>query len=149
MNKASNMKTTIPQDPGDSREWLLVDAAGKPLGRLAVAIANALRGRNKPTWMPSVDTGAFVVVTNAEKVKLTGKKETWKKYQRYSGWRGGRRDITAETMRAKHPERMITLAVRGMLPDNNLATRMMTRLRVYVGAEHPHAAQQPKAVELI
>lgn len=143
------MKTTIPQDPGDSREWLLVDAAGKPLGRLAVAIANALRGRTKPTWMPSVDTGAFVVVTNAEKVKLTGKKEQWKQYKRYSGWRGGLRLTSAETMRAKHPERMIMLAVKGMLPDNNLATRMMKRLRVYAGAEHPHAAQQPKAVELI
>ncbi|MGI6495555.1 MAG: 50S ribosomal protein L13 [Kiritimatiellia bacterium] len=143
------MKTTIPQDPGASREWLLVDAAGKPLGRLAVAIANVLRGRDKPTWMPSADTGAFVVVTNAGKVKLTGKKDTWKTYQRYSGWRGGRRVISAEVMRARHPDRMITLAVRGMLPNNNLATRMMRRLRVYAGNEHPHAAQQPKAVELI
>ncbi len=143
------MKTTIPKDPGDNRRWLLVDATDKPLGRLAVAIANVLRGRDKPTFMPSVDTGQFVVVVNAEKVKLSGRKEEQKRYQRYSGFRGGHRYITVETMRTKHPDRMITLAVRGMLPANNLCRRMLPRLKVYAGAEHPHMAQKPEAVELI
>lgn len=143
------MKTFLPQDPGTKRDWLLVDAADKPMGRLAVAIANALRGKNKPTFSPCVDTGDFVVVVNADKVKLTGSKETGKIYQRYSGWRGGRRVSTAAEMRERHPERMLTQAVRGMLPGNHLCRRMMPRLRVYAGAEHPHQAQQPRKVELI
>ncbi len=143
------MKTFLPQDPGVGREWLLVDAAGKPLGRLAVAIANALRGKNKPSFAPSVDTGAFVVVVNAAQVKLTGSKETDKMYQRYSGWRGGRREMPAAAMRARHPERMLTQAVHGMLPGNHLCRRMLRRLKIYAAAEHPHQAQQPRKVELI
>jgi large subunit ribosomal protein L13 len=143
------MKTTIPKDPGADRRWILVDAADKPLGRLAVAIANVLRGRNKPTYSPSVDTGDFVVVINAEKVKLTGRKEEQKRYQRYSGYRGGHRYIAVSDMRARHPDRMIKLAVRGMLPANHLCRRMMPRLKVYAGTAHPHEAQRPETVALI
>ena len=143
------MKTTLPKDPGTEREWLLVDAAGKPLGRLAVAIANALRGKDKPTFTPSVDLGAFVVVVNAEKVALSGTKEQQKTYDRYSGWRGGRRVRTAAEMRRRKPEEMIKLAVRGMLPGNHLCRRMLPRLKVYVGDAHPHQAQQPRAVTMV
>ena len=142
-------KSFLPKDPGANREWLLVDAAGKPLGRLAVAIANALRGKNKPDFNPAVDTGAFVVVVNAEKVALSGTKETKKIYQKYSGSRAGRRTATAAQVREREPKRMIEQAVSGMLPGNHLCQRMMTRLKVFVGPEHTHQAQQPKAVELI
>ena len=133
-------KSFLPKDPGANREWFLVDAAGKPLGRLAVAIANALL---------AVDTGAFVVVVNAEKVALSGSKETQKIYQKYSGWRAGRRTATAAQVREREPKRMIVQAVSGMLPGNHLCQRMMTRLKVFVGPEHTHQAQQPKAVEMI
>jgi large subunit ribosomal protein L13 len=142
------MKTFLPADPGVKREWLLVDAADRPLGRLAVAIANALRGKNKPAFAPSVDIGDFVVVINAEKVRLSGTKEKDKIYQRYSGWRGGRRTFTAAGMRARHPERMLAQAVRGMLPGNHLCRRMLPRLKIYAGPEHPHQAQQPRKVEM-
>ena len=143
------MKSFLPKDPGANREWILVDAAGKPLGRLAVAIANKLRGKDKPTWSPAVDTGAFVVVVNAEKVALSGTKEQKKIYQKYTGFRAGRRTMTAAKVREREPERMIVQAVTGMLPGNHLCQRMMTRLKVFVGPEHTHQAQQPKAVELI
>ena len=113
------MKSFLPKDPGANREWILVDAAGKPLGRLAVAIANRLRGKDKPTWSPAVDTGAFVVVINAEKV------------------------------REREPKRLIVQAVTGMLPGNHLCQRMLKRLKVFVGPEHTHAAQKPVAVELV
>ena len=143
------MKSTLPKDPGSDREWILVDAANKPLGRLAVEIANILRGKNKPTFSPQVDTGEFVIVVNAEKVKLTGRKEEQKIYKRYSGWRGGLKQVVAKEVRAKHPERMITQAVKGMLPKNNLSRKTLGRLKVYAGAEHPHAAQQPILKELV
>ena len=143
------MKSFLPKDPGANREWILVDAAGKPLGRLAVAIANRLRGKDKPTWTPAVDTGAFVVVVHAEKVALSGTKEQKKIYQKYSGYRAGRTTMTAEKVREREPKRLIEQAVFGMLPGNHLCRRMMTRLKVFVGPEHTHAAQQPKAVELI
>jgi large subunit ribosomal protein L13 len=133
------MKTFIPENPGDARGWQLVDAADKPLGRLAVNIANTLRGKNRAQFSPSVDTGDFVIVINADKVRLTGRKMTQKEYQRYSGWRG------AETMLEKHPERVIMEAVWGMLPKNNISRWMMTRIKVYRGSEHPHAAQKPVA----
>lgn len=140
------MKTFVPQDPGENRRWLVVDAEGKSLGRLAVAIATALRGKDQPTFTPWIDTGAFVVVTNAEKVKLTGNKEQDKIYQHYTGWRGGLYETTAEQMRAKKPELMVKKAVEGMLPGNKLARGMMRRLKVYAGSEHPHAAQNPVAL---
>jgi large subunit ribosomal protein L13 len=142
------MKTTRPADPGAARGWLVVDANNKVLGRLAVTIANALRGKDNPAFEPSVDLGRSVVVINAEKVKLTGRKEETKAYQTYSGWRGGQKSITIETMRERHPDRIIKLAVRGMLPKNTLSRKLMTRLKVYKGAEHPHAAQAPEVLKV-
>lgn len=143
------MKSFLPKDPGANREWILVDAAGKPLGRLAVAIANRLRGKDKPTWSPMVDTGAFVVVVNAEKVALSGSKEQDKIYQKYTGYRAGRSTMTAAKVREREPKRLIEQAVFGMLPGNHLCRRMMTRLKVFVGPEHTHAAQKPTPVELV
>ena len=135
-------------NPGDKRQWFIVDAKDKPLGRLAVVIANKLRAKDLPTFDPSVDAGAFVVVVNAALVKLTGKKEQQKDYQRYSGYRDGLKHFTAAEMRAKHPDRMIKEAVWGMLPKNNIARKMMTRVKVFAGPEHTHAAQKPEAITL-
>ena len=141
-------KTTRAKDPGESRKWFVVDAEGQSLGRLAVVIANKLRAKDLPTFDPSVDAGAFVIVVNAAKVVLTGKKEEQKIYQRYSGFRGGLKEFTAAEMRERHPERMIMEAVWGMLPKNNIARKMMTRVKVFTGAEHTHAAQKPEAIKL-
>ena len=135
-------------NPGEKRTWFLIDAKDQPLGRLAVVIANKLRAKDLPTFDPSVDAGAFVIVTNAALVKLTGKKEEVKTYERYSGWRDGHKIISAAQMRATHPERMIMEAVWGMLPKNNIARKMMTRVKVFAGAEHTHAAQQPIEIKL-
>ena len=135
-------------NPGDNRAWFIVDAKDQPLGRLAVVIANKLRAKDLPTYDPSVDAGAFVIVTNAALVKLTGNREELKTYERYSGWRAGRKVSTAAEMRAKHPDRMIKEAVWGMLPKNNIARKMMTRLKVFAGAEHTHAAQKPVEIKL-
>jgi large subunit ribosomal protein L13 len=142
-------KTTIPKDSGDNRRWVLVDATQKPLGRLAVTVANVLRGKTRPTFAPSVDTGDFVVVVNASKVRLTGRKEEKKEYQRYSGYRGGQRSISIQTMRERHPDRIIKLAVWGMLPKNHQSRKVMTRLKVFPGSEHTHAAQKPEKLELV
>ena len=135
-------------NPGDKRQWFLIDAKDQPLGRLAVVVANKLRAKDLPTFDPSVDAGAFVVVTNAAQVKLTGNKEEQKEYQRYSGFRGGLKTFTAAEMRAKHPDRMIKEAVWGMLPKNNIARKMMTRVKVFEGPEHTHAAQKPEVITL-
>jgi large subunit ribosomal protein L13 len=135
-------------NPGDKRQWFIVDAANQPLGRLAVVVANKLRAKDLPTFDPSVDAGAFVVVVNAAQVKLTGKKEEQKEYQRYSGYRNGLKRFSAAEMRAAHPDRMVKEAVWGMLPKNNIARKMMTRLKVFAGAEHTHAAQMPVKIEL-
>ena len=135
-------------NPGDKRQWFIVDAKDKPLGRLAVVIANKLRAKDLPTFDPSVDAGAFVVVVNAALVKLTGKKEQQKDYQRYSGYRDGLKHFSAATMRASHPDRMIKEAVWGMLPKNTIARKMMTRLKVFAGPEHTHAAQKPEVITL-
>ena len=135
-------------DPGESRKWFVIDAEGRPLGRLAVTVANKLRAKDLPTFDPSVDAGAFVIVTNAAKVKLTGNKEELKEYQRYSGFRGGRKTFTAAEMRASHPDRMVKEAVWGMLPKNNIARKMMTRLKVFAGPSHTHAAQKPVEIKL-
>jgi large subunit ribosomal protein L13 len=137
------MKSFRPKISEEDRKWCIVDAAGKPLGRLAVNIANALRGKDRPTFDPSVDQGGFVVVINADKVRLSGRKLEQKEYDYYSGWRGGRKVFTAKTMMEKHPDRVILQAVRGMLPKNTIARKMMTRIKVYRGPEHPHAAQKP------
>ena len=135
-------------NPGENRPWFLIDAKDQPLGRLAVVIANKLRAKDLPTFDPSVDAGAFVIVTNAKLVKLTGRREEEKTYERYSGWRNGRKVFTVAEMREKHPERMIMEAVWGMLPKNNIARKMMTRVKVFNGAEHTHAAQKPVEIKL-
>lgn len=138
------MKTTLARLPkGDERDWVVVDAAGQPLGRVAVRIANMLRGRNKAIYTPHVDTGAFVVVINASRVKLTGRKEERKVYADYSGYRGGLKETSVAMMRERHPDRIIKRAVRGMMPKNTQSREMFSRLKVYAGESHPHAAQNP------
>lgn len=141
------MKTFVPKEADIKRDWFVVDAEGKTAGRLAVVIANVLRGRNKPTYTPHVDTGAFVVVVNAEKIKLTGNKEEQKIYQDYSGYSSGLTETKAKEIRAKHPERIITQAVKGMLPTNRLSRQTLKRLKVYPGPDHPHDAQQVQELE--
>lgn len=125
------------------RKWYVVDAAGQPLGRLATRIAAALRGKNNPAFTPHVDCGDFVVVVNAAKVKLTGAKATGKLYHRHSGFPGGIRTRTAGDFLARHPEELVRTAVRGMLPTNRLSRRLIGKLKVYAGPEHPHTAQKP------
>ena len=138
------MKTTIPRAEDVQRNWLLMDAADQVLGRLAVKIAGRLRGKQKPIFTPHVDTGDFVVVINAAKVKLTGKKEDQKIYTDYSGHRGGLKETKASVVRAHHPERMIYDAVKRMLPKNRLMRDVFQRLKVYAGDTHPHAGQSPQ-----
>ncbi|MGN0877296.1 MAG: 50S ribosomal protein L13 [Kiritimatiellia bacterium] len=135
-------------NPGDKRQWFLIDAKDQPLGRLAVVVANKLRAKDLPTFDPSVDAGAFVVVTNAAQVKLTGNKEEQKEYQRYSGFRGGLKEFTAAEMRATHPDRMILEAVWGMLPKNNIARKMITRCKVFAGAADEGTLKAQKPVEI-
>ncbi|HOC00380.1 MAG TPA: 50S ribosomal protein L13 [Verrucomicrobiota bacterium] len=137
------MKTYLPKVNLDARKWHVVDAEGKVLGRLAVEVANVLRGKNKPIYTPHLDAGDFVVVINAEKVLLTGKKETDKQYMSYSGWKGGEKHQTVAQVRARHPERLILHAVKGMIPKNRLGDALLTKLKVYKGNQHPHGAQQP------
>lgn len=142
------MKTFVPADPGQNRVWYQVDAADKTLGRLAVKIANTLRGRQKPTFSPQIDTGDFVVVVNAGKVRLTGNKSETKTYKRYTGYWSGLKETKAGVMRERHPEKMIALAVKGMLPANNQSRKMMSRLKVYAGESHPHAAQKLQQLDV-
>jgi large subunit ribosomal protein L13 len=137
------MKTFLPKVDMNQRKWHVIDADGAVLGRLAVQVADILRGKNKPSFAPHLDAGDFVVVINAEKVALTGKKETNKTFMSYSGWKGGERFRTVAEIRAKHPEKLITHAVRGMVPKNRLGRVLMTKLKVYKGNQHPHSAQQP------
>ena len=137
------MKTHLPKVNLDQRKWHVIDANGAVLGRLATQVANVLRGKNKPIYTPHLDAGDFVVVINAEKVLLTGKKETQKKYMSYSGWKGGEHYISVAELRARHPEMLIHRAVRGMIPKNRLGRVLLTKLKVYKGNQHPHAAQQP------
>ncbi len=138
------MTTTIPAVDKIERNWLLVDAKGQVLGRLAARVADILRGKHKATYTPFLDTGDFVVVINAEQVAVTGQKSGQKRYQRYSGYPGGRTEQTYERVRATQPDRIIRAAVWGMMPDGPLARRLMGKLKIYKGAEHPHAAQQPR-----
>ncbi len=140
------MKTTIPRTADVQRNWMLVDATEQPLGRLAVKIANHLRGKHKPTYTPHVDTGDFVVVLNARKVKLTGKKDDQKIYTDYSGYRHGLKEIKASAMRANNPERMVYDAVKRMLPKNRLMREVFQRLKVYAEDKHPHAGQHPQSL---
>ena len=140
------MSTTMAK-PGMERKWYIIDAAGKPLGRTAVIAANLLRGKNKPTYAPHADSGNHVIIINADKIALTGNKMGKELYS-HSGRPGGlRRDSYAELLE-KNPERIIKNAVKGMLPKNTLGRAMGKKLKVYVGAEHPHAAQQPRKIDL-
>jgi large subunit ribosomal protein L13 len=142
------MKTYSPK-PGDiRRKWWVVDADGAVLGRLATEIANVLRGKNKPIFAPHMDVGDHVVVINAGKVVLTGRKLEQKELLRYSGYPGGLRRIRYDKLMREHPERVIRKAVRGMLPKNRLGRRMIRKLKVYAGPEHPHAAQQPQLLDV-
>ena len=137
------MKTYLPKVNLDERKWHVIDADGAILGRLAAQVANVLRGKDKAIYTPHLDAGDFVVVINAEKIRLTGKKETQKSFMTYSGWKGGEKYRTVEQVRTKQPEKLITHAVRGMVPKNRLGRTLMTKLKVYKGTEHPHSAQQP------
>jgi len=143
------MKTFLPKVNIDQRKWHVIDANGAILGRLAVQVADVLRGKNKPIFTPHLDAGDFVVVINAEKVVLSGQKETEKSFMTYSGWKGGEKFTTVAQVRAKHPEKLITHAVRGMIPKNRLGRVLLTKLKVYKGNEHPHAAQQPSPLKVI
>jgi large subunit ribosomal protein L13 len=142
------MKTLLLKKEEVQPNWYVVDATGQVLGRLAVRIANALRGRNKPNYTPHVDNGDFVVVINAEKIALTGKKEEQNEYMFYNGYVGRERYRSLSEMRKRHPEFIIEHAVRGMLPKNRIARRMFTKMKVYTGSEHPHVAQDPKPLPL-
>jgi large subunit ribosomal protein L13 len=137
------MKTHLPKVNVDQRKWHVIDADGAVLGRLAVQIADILRGKNKPVYTAHLDAGDFVVVVNAEKVRVTGKKETDKKYMSYSGWKGGEKFRSVADIRARQPEKLIHHAVKGMIPKNRLGRVLLTKLKVYKGPEHPHSAQQP------
>ena len=140
-------KTYVATPETRNREWVVVDAEGQTLGRLATRIADQLRGKNKPEYTPHIDTGDFVVVINAEKIKVTGNKLTEKIYYRHTGYPGGLRSRTLEQMLERRPEEVIRLAVKGMLPRNRLARQQLRKLKVYAGPEHPHEAQRPRAVE--
>ncbi len=142
------MKTYLAKTGEIEREYVLVDASEAPVGRLAVIIANALRGKDKPTYTPHIDTGAFVVVINAEKSVFTGRKATEKEYENYSGFSSGRKVVTAKEIRAKNPARFIEDAVWGMMPKGRLGRAQFKKLRVYAGAEHPHTAQQPRKLTI-
>lgn len=142
------MKTHLPKVDVQKRAWHVIDADGLVLGRLAAKIANVLRGKNKPVFTPHMDAGDFVVVVNAEKVRLTGNKNEQKIYSSYSGWRGGQKSRTVKDLRAKHPDRIITHAVKGMIPKNRLGKRLLTKLKVYAGPKHPHTAQHPSPLTL-
>ncbi len=140
------MRTTYMAKEKDiERKWYVIDAAGQPLGRLASEIARLLRGKHKTTYTPHVDTGDYIVVVNADKVMLTGKKARQKMYYRHSGYPGGIKGIPFEEMMAMYPERVIHLAVRRMLPSNRLGRAMLKKIKIYAGPEHPHQAQKPEA----
>ncbi|MBP1632486.1 MAG: ribosomal protein [Acidobacteria bacterium] len=141
-------KTFTPRPADVDRAWWVVDADGLPLGRLASEVAVVLRGKHKPTFAPHMDMGDFVVVVNASRIQVTGKKATQKRYFRHSGYPGGLTERTFEQVRAKHPERVVEQAVRGMLPRNRLGRQMYRKLKVYAGPNHPHAAQKPKRLPL-
>jgi len=141
------MKTHLPKVNVNERKWHVIDADGAVLGRLAVQVADILRGKNKPVYTPHLDAGDFVVVINAEKVRVTGKKETNKEYMTYSGWKGGEKYATVEQIRARHPELLIERAVKGMIPKNRLGRVLLTKLKVFKGPKHPHAAQKPEPLK--
>ena len=140
------MATYFPKGSEVSRRWYLVDAQDQVLGRLASHVANLLAGKLKPTWVPFMDMGDHVIIINAEKVKLTGKKLEQKMYYRYSGYPGGMKSVSAHDLKAKRPDRMVEIAIKGMLPKNKLGRAMASKLKVYAGGTHPHAAQHPEVL---
>ena len=142
------MKTYVAKPADRERDWLVVDATGKTLGRLATQIADTLRGKRKPEYTPHCDVGDFVIVVNAEKISVTGKKLEEKRYYRHSGYPGGIRSRTLNEMLDRQPEQVIRLAVKGMLPRNRLARQQLRKLKIYAGPDHPHVAQKPKEMEL-
>ncbi|GAB4276672.1 MAG: 50S ribosomal protein L13 [Candidatus Promineifilaceae bacterium] len=142
------MKTFVTKPAEVERSWYIVDAEGQNLGRLATRIATVLRGKHKPIYSPSVDCGDFVVVINAEKIAVTGNRTEKKKYYRHSGYPGGLKEISLRHQLERYPERVISLAVKGMLPKNALGRKMFKKLKVYAGSEHPHQAQQPVPLDL-
>jgi large subunit ribosomal protein L13 len=141
-------KTSLPSIDSLDRQWYLVDAENQTLGRLASEVASVLRGKNKPTFTPHLDTGDFVIVINADKVRVSGSKATQKIYRRHSGRPGGMKTETFEHLQARLPERIVEKAIKGMLPHNALGRQLFRKLKVYKGSEHPHAAQQPQVLAL-
>ena len=141
-------KTSIPQINSLERQWYLVDAENQTLGRLATEVAAVLRGKNNPNFTPHLDTGDFVVVVNADKIRVTGNKSTQKLYRRHSGRPGGMKTETFQALQERIPERIVEKAIKGMLPHNALGRQMFRKLKVYKGSEHPHSAQKPQALEL-
>jgi len=142
------MKTFSAKSETVKRDWYVIDATNKVLGRLAAEVAHRLRGKHKAEYTPHVDTGDYIVIVNADKIAVTGNKETDKLYRHHTGYPGGLKSITLQKLRAKAPEQIIETAVKGMLPKNPLGRAMFRKLKVYAGPEHGHAAQQPKALEL-
>jgi len=142
-----NMKTYSQKASEVQRDWYVIDASGQVLGRLATQIATLLRGKHKPTFTPSLDGGDFVVVVNAEKIRVTGTKAEQKMYYRHTGYPGGLREIPYKMMLQKHPDRILRLAVRGMLPKTRMGRQLLGKLRIYAGPNHPHTAQCPKVYE--
>ncbi len=142
------MKTYIPKESEIEKKWYVIDAEGKTLGRLASSIATILRGKHKPYFTPHMDVGDFVVVINAEKVHVTGKKAQQKFYFRHTGYPGGAKLIRYDDMQRRHPDRIITHAVWGMLPHNRLGRKLLKKLKVYAGPDHPHQAQKPEPLEI-
>lgn len=140
------MKTTLPKEAEIQHRWYLIDATGKPAGRLAVDVCRLLRGRGKPDYTPHIDMGDFVVVVNTSKIGLTGSKEEKKTYAKYTRFQGGYTETSAAKMREKDPGYILWHAVRGMLPKNRLSRQLIKRLKLYPGAEHPHAAQNPEVI---
>jgi large subunit ribosomal protein L13 len=142
------MKTYVATPQDRERNWVLVDANGQNLGRLATQLADLLRGKRKPTYTPHCDVGDFVVVINAEKIAVTGNKRTEKRYYRHSGYPGGIKSRSLNDMLERRPEEVLRLAVKGMLPRNRLARKQLTKLKIYAGPEHPHTAQKPELLEI-
>lgn len=142
------MDTFMAKESAIERKWFIVDAAGKAVGRVAAEVAKVLRGKNKPIFTPHADIGDHVIVINAAKVSFTGRKLTQKTYFRHSGYVGGAKYVTADKMLAAHPTRVLEHAIKGMLPKNRLGADMYRKLKVYAGAEHPHAAQKPEVLEI-
>ena len=142
----TKLKTFSPKKENIERQWYLVDAKNQVLGRLASHVARILRGKHKPIFAPHVDTGDHVIIINAERIRVTGKKAQQKRYKRYSGYPSGLKETVYEEMLAKHPERILEHAIRGMLPKNRLGRKMFKKLRIYTGEQHPHQAQKPETL---